>query len=252
MLVLIEKGILRRPDCIIHADTGSEMPQTYQFEQEVGRPLIDRLGIPYYVVKSHYGRLHEAYREKEIMPLVGSRSCTDNYKILPVQRQLKKLFTKKYGKPSVISWLGITTDEAGRASRAAASKSDCRKTRLWNPVCYPLLELNMSRQAVKDFIVDAGYPVPIKSGCFLCPYQSRKSWIRLKGRHPDLFEIALDLEHHARNRKDGKPSRLRLLGTEGTIDSLNNGSELTDFIAMEFDDYDENITGCDSGGGCWL
>lgn len=59
---------------------------------------------------------------------------------------------------------------------------------------YPLIEAEMSRQDCKDIIGRHGLPEPIKSGCFFCPYQSRRQWQQLRRQHPDLYCKALTLE----------------------------------------------------------
>jgi len=33
------------------------------------------------------------------------------------------------------------------------------------------------------------------TGCFLCPYQTKKAWLILKTHYPELFKIALKYHH---------------------------------------------------------
>jgi hypothetical protein len=62
---------------------------------------------------------------------------------------------------------------------------------------YPLVERKVTRDDCLKIIENAGYKIPIKSGCFFCPFNNKKVWISLKLEHPDLFQKALDMEKNS-------------------------------------------------------
>ena len=82
--------------------------------------------------------------------------------------------------------LGITTDEAKRRTEGEVQ---------WCGLKYPLLdERPTTRQECIDLNTQEGWDVA-KSGCFCCPYQGGKQWLEAKRNHPDLFQIAVEMEN---------------------------------------------------------
>jgi len=245
MLALVDKGKLPKPDIIIHADTGSELPETEENVRVWAQEIADRHDIPFVIVTATINgvedvKLHEYYESKSTLPMVQSRSCTDNFKIQPIRRYVKKyLGYDRAPRNKVIAnmWLGITTDEARRMG-----ESHVKYVQHW----YPFIALNMSRKDCIKFLKDNGYPVPIKSGCFMCMYQSKRSWRRLANKHPELFRIAVDMEEKAMTRT---PDPLSVgLSPKGKLTQFWNGTTLEEWIEIE------EPEGCDSmeHGGCFL
>ena len=68
---------------------------------------------------------------------------------------------------------------------------------------YPLIKAKITRKKALKIIGDFNLKVPQKSGCFFCPFQSRKQWHLLFKLHPDLFLKAVTLEERAQSRKPG-------------------------------------------------
>jgi hypothetical protein len=100
--------------------------------------------------------------------------------------------------------------------------------------------MQTTRTDCRAIIATEGLPVPPKSGCYLCPFQSQGTWKRLAIAHPDLADNALALEANARERnpQDG------LIGGRGFLkDLLGGGLQLP----MAFDAMLENDEGCTSG-----
>jgi hypothetical protein len=225
MLVLIKQGKLPKPDLVLHADTGSELPETVQFI-EVARQFCADLMIPFAVVRSHRGSLHDDYLKDNSIPIIGSRSCTSNFKIRPQRRYLRQIVGNRRNKVLVNIWLGITTDEAHRASDADV---------VWTKLKYPLLhDYPIDRNEAIRINTLAGLTVG-KSGCFCCPYAGSKHWLNLRDEHPDLFAIALEMENRKLQVRGGKMG----LFQEGRLSDLDN-----------FETKDDSR--CDSGAGCFL
>jgi hypothetical protein len=191
MLVLIEQGLLPKPDLIIFADTGREIKETYEHIQQYALPLIERLGIPYYGVKRNVNgderdiyQYHYDHYLTNIWP-----TCTMEFKVRPINRKINELFDIVPGVHSIDTWIGITTDEAHRTT--PSNTAYIRKT-------FPLLDLNLSRDDCINLTVAAGYPAPPKSGCDIC---SHKDWEKAYVDHPEWFEPALTLEVHAAEKR---------------------------------------------------
>lgn len=234
MLFMIKDGILPLPDVIIHSDTGSEMDYTHEVISMAQEIAID-LNIPFIIAKSHRGKLHEYYLSKNSVPVIGVRSCTKHFKILPQRRIIRSIVGKGNGKVLARCWLGITTDEARREI-----KSDVQ----WVENRFPLLELKYSR---KDCIQINKKHTKIeikKSGCFCCPYGGKKWFIMLYQKYPELFKKCIEIEQSYQN-KYGKEN--------GLVSNLSNIKNLQ--IKSIFTFGGEYIlpdeSSCDSGG-CFL
>ena len=106
MLILIKEGYLPKPDLVIHSDTGSELPETVEFIETAKEFVENKLNIPFAIVKSHRGSLHDDYLSKGNIPIIGIRSCTGNFKILPQRRLMRKIVGRR-NKHLAKVWLGI-------------------------------------------------------------------------------------------------------------------------------------------------
>lgn len=234
MLLMIRDGALPRPDIVIFADTGSELPETMQHIEEVARPFIEEeLGLPFFVVTSHRGALHDAYMEKRAIPMKGIRSCTTHHKILPQRRKVREIVGKKNGVRLAEMWLGITTDEARRRTT-----SDVK----WASLRYPLLDdVPMTRDECIALNEANGWEV-VKSGCFCCPYAGAKAYRDLRDTHPELFAICVEMERlaHERQKEEGKTLRSGLCW-ERALDDLDELPER----------YNEDSQ-CDADIGCFI
>ena len=186
MLLMIRDGLIERPHAFIFSDTKAEHDGTYAHIEAYAKPLCHEMGIPFYTVQHNEGII-EGYKENNTIPLPGFRSCTDKYKIRPINEKIKELLGYKWtrGKACVNSYIGISTDEKQRAIMRRNQKLK------WSMQTYPLLELDFSRNQIIDYIEKAGYPVPIKSGCYICPYQGFKGFVDLKTNHPKKYKIAV-------------------------------------------------------------
>ena len=90
MLLYIKDGLLPRPDLIIHADTGAEMPETENHIQDWVVPFCEEMEIPFRIVRSHRGTIYDDYYRVGAIPIMGMRSCTDNFKIAPQRRAIRE------------------------------------------------------------------------------------------------------------------------------------------------------------------
>ena len=178
---------------VIFCDTGTELPETYEFI-ELFREWLKKRGIEFIVLDGAYRAaayrmpVHE-YAERNLMlPLARARWCTTEYKVRPAKR-----WCKEHGLDAETEvMVGIAADEAHRLP--------------WAP--RPLVEWGITRSQCAAIIREAGLPVPVKSGCWLCPFQRRSQWRFLLEKHPELFWKAAELEEKVS----------RALGKRATLD----------------------------------
>jgi hypothetical protein len=120
------------------------------------------------------------------------RQCTVDFKILIIQKQVRKLRREaKVGKvvPTVRAWIGISTDEAHRIK-------DSRVPYIEN--VYPLIERGVSRQDCIAWMLQHGYPKPPRSSCSFCPYHDDDEWIHLRDNEPEAFQEAVEFDNDFR------------------------------------------------------
>jgi len=233
MVLMVLEGTLPIPDLIIHSDTGAEMPYTYEITNKI-KSLCDANKIPFVIVKSKKGKIDDYYLSKNSVPVVGFRSCTDNFKIRPQRQYIREIVGSKNGVKLADVWLGITTDEAHRNYESNVK---------WVSNKFPFLELNLSRTDCIKINEKYNFYVK-KSGCYMCPYGGKKWFIHLYRNYPDLFEKAKILESNYQD-KYGKKHGL-VVG----INDLNN-LRFHNLFSFGGEILTDDESKCDSGG-CFI
>ena len=197
------------PDCAIFADTGWEPRHVYEH--------LDRLEalLPFPVHRVSQGDLRSTigatrpngrYLVLDIPVYVASngvaggmtnRSCTRDYKIVPIQRKVRELvgLTRKRAPktPIVEQWIGISLDEAIRMKPNREP---------WIESRWPLIERRMSRHDCLRWLDRAGYERPKKSSCIGCPYHSDAEW-RAVRLDPNAWSDAIEIDERLRSKSPG-------------------------------------------------
>jgi len=203
-----QRGI--RPDVVIFADTGSEMPETYSY-LEIIRPWLETVGFPPVTVvknarpRSGDASLEDALLRNSVLPALayGQHQCSLVWKVAVIQKHIRRCYgwsgrQQNWGRGLPYVRMAIGYD-AGKRDRVRAGKShgkDTPGTRNW----FPLNEWGLDRQACIDLISSAGLPVPRKSSCWFCPAMRREEVDQLAREHPDLLARALEIEDRAKRR----------------------------------------------------
>ena len=196
----------------IFADTGWEPHQVYSWldnlEEYVNYPVHRVQRIP---TKSCSGDLRkDMIKTGGTVGRIGSpplhvmrkgkkgmlqRRCTKEYKIRPVEAKIRELLGYAKNKrvkqewndtspPEVDNMLGISYDEMQRMS-------DSRLKYITNS--FPLVDLKMTRQDCLEWMLDNGFPEPMRSACVGCPYRSTKDWLEMK-KDPENWKDALEVD----------------------------------------------------------
>jgi len=230
-ICLMHDGKLPKPEIIIMADTGMEMPYVFEYQKEYIAPLCEDMGVPYVIVKKSDWSDWGLY-DKRGEPLVGFFTelngrkenndcnkkpayCSGKWKTDVTRRYLNHHFSKEV-KCGVDSWIGYTIDELRRV-RTPIGKWQNR---------YPLIELRMTRPDCIKYVEDFGLPTPPKSACWMCPNRPNSEWLDMKLNVPDVFKMACDFEvelqkehpHLWLNQKGEPLSEVDFLGSDGQFD----------------------------------
>lgn len=220
LVEMVAEGELPRPDLVIFADTQDEPQYVYDQVKHLHQRLSAK-GIRLEIVTKgdmikdiyaggRFAAMPLFTRNAEGEKAQLKRQCTSEYKIAPIERQIKvellrrnlaKQVTKNYDtgaridtyvKKGVIveQWLGITADEA---ERMATSRH------FWQRLRYPLVERRMTRQDCADWLTARGLPVPQKSSCRHCPYHDNQYWLDMRLNRPEDWKKVAKFDNDLRN-----------------------------------------------------
>jgi len=122
------------------------------------------------------------------------RSCTADYKIVPILKSLRKLCGIKRGEKNVkiTQWIGISYDEIQRMKPSRDA---------WTQHRWPLIECEMRRHDCIAWLKKHGYPEPPRSACVYCPFHSNVEWRKLKDNEPEAFAEAVRVEKELQRTK---------------------------------------------------
>lgn len=253
VLLMHIKGIVEY-DYFVFSDVGddSENPDTIEYMDDFIYPLVKEHNIPFAIVgKTRFGIPDTVYksvmRDNRSIPIpvklpsgaYGNRSCTSDFKIVPVDRWIKQ----NYPGRKVDLSIGFSTDEMRRVEKKPEgyhSAHGRRKYGFEKRFVFPLVEHNMSRHDCHALIAEFGLPETPSSACWFCPFKSRQSWMELRRRRPDLYEESIKIEDFC-NRKRGTLGKGAVsIHRDGFLKDIPEQSTMLDVF---FDDLD----GCDSG-----
>jgi hypothetical protein len=204
-------GDLPKLDHAIFADTGWE-PRAVYTHLDWLEPVLEEAGIKVHRVQA--GDIRENFRNGQPVGTVAkqrttyapvyvvngdgtlglsNRSCTQKYKIAPIERRVAELIGKPHGarwpsEPVVETWMGISLDEIQRL------RVSQRKAIVYR---YPLVENRMTRSDCLLWLVRRAFPEAPRSACIGCPYRSNAEWRRLDPRD---FADAVAVEKEMQTR----------------------------------------------------
>ena len=181
MVVLLQEGLPF--DEAVFADTGGEVPETYQYLEIAKKYLADH-EVPLTVVSKRGRSLYETAWGRRVFPSAIWRWSTRDFKITPIHRHYRSL------EAHINQYLAIAWDEVYRMK-------DSRVEYVTN--LYPLIDRRLTRADCIAIIREAHLPVPQRSSCYFCPFNSVDRWRWLYETHRDLFDKAVALEEHSKH-----------------------------------------------------
>jgi hypothetical protein len=197
------------PDFAIFADTQAEPKSVYTWldwlEKQLPFPVhrVTRGSMTEHMLEirqANDGRHYTASMIPAFMlaadgsvGLLG-RSCTSNYKIAPIIKNLRRLCGIKRGEKSlkITQWIGISYDEIQRMKPSRDK---------WTQHRWPLIEREMRRHDCMAWLKRNGFPEPPRSACSYCPFHSNKEWRNLKENEPEAFAEAVRVEKELQRTK---------------------------------------------------
>lgn len=195
----LESG--KKLDYIIFCDTGFEFAEMYAYIDKLDGYLQKRFGIGIKRLDSSQkintwgfvqpiGRGEREGRYRGIPRRLGMDYCTREAKIKPSKDFVSSLCRDRFRNTVLI---GYTHDEVqcGRVSNL-----DYAVAR------YPLHEWHWNEQECEEFLRARGIANPLyrhfsRTGCYLCPKQSKRSLFKLYKHYPQYFQKMLEMESRA-------------------------------------------------------
>lgn len=203
---------------------------------------------------------------------MSRRQCTSEYKLGPIKAKVRELLGAPVdeagrvgrvpGRPGARwaeQWVGISSDEAGRARDSDVLYARNR---------FPLLELELSRTDCERVNRRYGFAEVTKSACIGCPFHGNVTWRKMREEQPAEWAdaVAFDAairQGHASAVADGKPLRGQMflhrsglpLG-EANIDrrtaAENKGAQLDLFEAVKDAELEAELEELENGAelGC--
>jgi 3'-phosphoadenosine 5'-phosphosulfate sulfotransferase (PAPS reductase)/FAD synthetase len=172
-------------DEVIFADTGGEVPRTYAHLKIIDEYLSGQ-GVPFKIVRAKNRTLYDCCIQRKVIPSQIWRWSTRDYKITPIHAYYRSLNTH------IIQYLGIAYEERDRMKESGVP---------YITNVFPLVDNKLSRQGCVDIMMlaDIDMPMPVRSGCFFCPFNSISRWREIFEKHKDLFFKARVLEENSKH-----------------------------------------------------
>jgi hypothetical protein len=191
LIEMTRRGV--RPDLIMFADTGGELPETYQFVKDFSDWLVER-GMPDVTwVRYEKETLEDNCLRQNMLPSLayGFKGCSHKYKIQPQNK-----FANNWP-PAKAAWaaggkvLKLIGYDAGEHHRAKIPEDDKYM------YAYPLVSWGWGRRECVNAVRSAGFS-PAKSACFFCPAAKKHEVLALAKSHPALMARAIEMEKNAK------------------------------------------------------
>ncbi len=210
------------PAAAIFADTQAEPPSVYRWldwlEKQLPFPVhrVTAGSLTERITTTRVNRKNGNIYYSNMIPAfvlnsdgsqgITGRSCTFDFKIQPILKELRKLGGIKRGQKTVglVQWIGISLDEVSRMK-------DSREP--WAENRWPLIEMRMNRHDCLRWIERNGYPKPPRSACSYCPFHSDAEWRRLKSEEPEEFMKAVEVERLLQQAQASVTTKDRMHGT---------------------------------------
>jgi 3'-phosphoadenosine 5'-phosphosulfate sulfotransferase (PAPS reductase)/FAD synthetase len=235
----------------VFAHHGSDYPETYEYMDYFNNELVKRGYKPVTVIEGNVKEkemdealgLYDYCLLKKTVPQRMKRWCTEKFKILPVNDYINSKLKGGLNEKCYYH-LGIAWDEQERANPPQNPPTYLRN-KIYK---YLFVEDGITRADNIEIIKKHGLKVPIKSGCYYCPFQPDREFRRLYENYPCLYEKAKRLEHEANARRKAKglsPTHIR--GDKFIEDIAQEGQIYLDVVGSEYDIIVDQKRPCNCG-----
>lgn len=131
---------------------------------------------------------------------MGRRQCTKEYKIDVVERTIRRELVGLQPRQrmpkdiKVVQYFGLSYEEMRRVFRV---QSRFLKVK-WATPRFPLVEMGMTREKCREYMVGrVPHEVP-RSACVFCPYKRNDEWRRLRDTDPEGWARAVEIDRAIR------------------------------------------------------
>ncbi len=242
------------PDEIVFCDTGTELPHTYQFIEDLKTWMGKNDWSKLTVLKKVdlYGEEISVIQDCEnrnTLPATafGGKSCSHKFKIEVANKYLnnnpnchKAWGIKSKGEPlknytgKVLRMVGINYDEPRRAAGWLPNDKYVQ--------VFPLVDWLIGDWESEQ-VEKVGLYYPGKSSCFICPHMTHGEVAELRDNYPKLFNQALNLEKAYQENELVESDQTDLFGaTDYQNSTLGLGGLNGKTWSQMLKEYDDNPT----------
>ena len=212
--LMAAEGLIKpMPDFAVFADTGWEPEAVYRHIDWLAEQLpfpIEHIGkrsIREDILAGtnstgqQFTSIPAFVRSFNGKPAIVRRQCTREYKLSPIEEELRYLLGLGFGQrvPDemfVELWIGISVDEAIRMKPSRQK---------WIVNRWPLIDLGLSRSDCIDWFIER-YPdrtLP-RSACIGCPYHTDAEWAHMQRYDPKSWADAISVDNALRSTTRAK------------------------------------------------
>lgn len=191
LAVLICQGELPKPDYAIMVDVGYEPETTWTHARTVLSPRLAAVGVTLTILRTRDYTDNELVKNGHLVIPAHRRNADGTTTKLhthcsgPWKARVAKRWLRAQGVEACEHWIGISADEKRRA------RPDPHK---WVKIRWPLIERGMTRTDCVYLLGTAGWPLPDRTSCWMCPQRSIGDWRQLVVRSPADFAQAIQTE----------------------------------------------------------
>ena len=191
MCILVAQGKLPRPDYVIAADTGREMPSTWDYAAAYMRPLLASVGLELHIAPHSLATVDVYAGNGDLLVPVYTDTgklptfCSDKWKARVVHRYARQVLGAG---TDLVNWIGFSLDEVNRIKGDEGRR-------------FPLIDLMLTKADCEHVIAAAGYPLPRKSRCWMCPHQHNAEWREVRA-DAALWRQAIELDAEIRENDE--------------------------------------------------
>ena len=178
------------PDCAIFAETGDEKRGTYRYLDWLtprlpfptirvrrGNMSLSESTVAYYQDGSGHAQTPPFFFAGGML----AKFCSKEWKTRVVTQEIRRQMGLESGErakadAAVEVWLGISRDEADRMKSSEVP---------WFTNRWPLIEKGMRRGDCVQWMTRHDYPIPPRSACVYCPYQSELEFAEMQKNRSD-------------------------------------------------------------------
>ena len=195
-------------DYIVFMDTLMEFDEMYSYIEKVSEYWRARYSVEIVILKPTQKDFIDGYilskikycredkNKNKVGMIKGFLNPTESFcawrretKVYPYNRWLKQ-----FDGEEITTYIGFTKDEAHRCKADANQK-------------YPLYEMGMSDNDCQNYLKDREMENPLykhfnRTGCRLCPYQSKRDWANIYKHYPKVWNEVKEITDLLKTKKE--------------------------------------------------